>query len=302
MTRSIWNRFFSNHDRQAELHGTPAVLFDPSRMNKDKLSNGVPMGDIAAHAQGRLAQSYGALELIEGARNLGRIPEGASFSVVKARVQDKQGVPEFPAAHRMVGDLVLKQDGQPDKRLAELYHKPENARWIERNINAPTDIMHRLANVADRWMESGGMIQTLDRAANAVARGEMTAKEAFNNIVEPGYAKAVDTAIEKLDRNMAMLERKPLAQAVGRAIGNDLKAKGALQLQSKDLTTKTAVREMMVEVMRGYQEHSRLSAAQASDMLHKTRHMAIDKRIHQSLAQKPTVPAQSLNVTAGRRI
>jgi hypothetical protein len=283
MARDILDKKPEPLSLQAELHATPPVFFNPAVIDRQSLSNGVATGNIRVHAEGRLAQSYGALELIQGARDLGRIPEGATFAVVRAHVQDKQGMTEFPAAHRLPGEIVMKMDGQPDKRLSELYEAPEHARWIDRNISAPTDVMHRLANVADRWMESGGMIQTLDKAVNAVAKGELSAKEAFHGIVEPGYEKAIHNAAEKLDRNLAMLERKPVAIAVAKAYGSDLKPDGPLQLKSQDITAKTAVREMMNEVIKGYAQHTRLPAAQQSDMLHKTRHLAIKERVQQDI-------------------
>ncbi|MFX6652893.1 hypothetical protein ABTG83_20485, partial [Acinetobacter baumannii] len=67
-----------------------------------------PIGNIEAHAVGRLAQSYVALKLVEAIRDLGLLSADGTIVATRAMVQDKRGSQEFPAAHRLPADLAVE--------------------------------------------------------------------------------------------------------------------------------------------------------------------------------------------------
>ncbi len=171
---------------RADALGLFVELYDNALRDAERR----PIGNIGAHAIGRLSQSYMALKLVEAARNLGLLPENGTIVATRAMVQDKHGAREFPAAHRMPADLVVETPDGSRRRLTESFDVGLNQAAIDRDIFGRTDRLSRLSNVVDSWLEAAGMRTTLARAANAVASG-MSADAAMSDVVEPGYAAAV---------------------------------------------------------------------------------------------------------------
>lgn len=218
-----------------------------------------PIGNVEAHAIGRLAQTYMTLRLVETARDLGLLPEDGKIVATRAIVQDKRGALEFPAAHRMPADLAVETADGSRRRLTEYFAVELNRVAIDRDVFSPTDRMSRLANVADSWGEASGMRKTLARAANGVASGGMSAGQAMLEIVEPGYAAAIATARRRLERNMALAERTVIATAIVDVKGEPFRGvRDDLRLRTPDIENRARAKSMMEAALAEAARHDRL--------------------------------------------
>ncbi|RJG39925.1 zeta toxin family protein [Mesorhizobium sp. DCY119] len=220
-----------------------------------------PIGNIEAHAVGRLSQSYVALKLVEAARNLGLLPDDGTIVATRAMVQDKRGAREFPAAHRLPADLAVETPDGSRRRLTESFDVALNQAAIDRDIFGRTDRLSRLANVVDSWLEAAGMRKTLARAANAVASGRMSADAAMSDVLEPGYAAAVADARGRLERNIAIAERSAMATMILDERGDPLRAlRDELRLRTADLENRARAKTMMEAILTETAQHYRLDA------------------------------------------
>ncbi|UNZ54132.1 zeta toxin family protein [Agrobacterium tumefaciens] len=219
-----------------------------------------PIGNIKAHAVGRLSQSYMALKLVEAARGLGLLPDNATIVPTRAMAQDKHGTREFPAAHRLPADLAVEIPNGSRRRLTETFDVALNRTAIDRDIFARTDRLSRLANVVDSWLEAAGMRRTLARAANAVASG-MSAHAAMSDIVEPGYATAIAQARRRLERNMAIAERSVIATMIVDEKGEPIRAlRDDLRLRTADLENRARAKTMMEAILAETARHGHFDA------------------------------------------
>lgn len=217
-----------------------------------------PIGNVEAHAVGRLTQSYLALKLVEVARDLGLLPDDSKIVATRAFAQDKRGSLEFPAAHRLPADLAMEMPDGTRRRLTDTFGLALDRVAIDREVISPTDRMSRLANVADSWAEAAGMRKVLPRAANAVAHGA-SADEAMTRIVEPGYAAAIADARRRLERNLALAERTAIATALVDVNGEPFRAmKDVLRLRSADVDNRARAKAMMETVLSETARHDRL--------------------------------------------
>lgn len=222
-----------------------------------------PIGNVEAHAVGRLAQSYMALRLVEAARDMGLLPDDGSIVATRAFVQDKQASRDFSAAHRLPADLAVERADGSRRRLVEYFGVELNRVAIDREVFGRTDRMSRLANVAGSWLENAGMRKTFARAADAVAEGYATANEAMTHIIEPGYAAAVAEARRKLERNIALAERTATAITMVDATGAPLRARSDdLRLGTKDITSRSRALALMDAVLAETARHGRLDDEQ----------------------------------------
>ncbi|RSC21578.1 hypothetical protein EGT36_29505 [Agrobacterium sp. FDAARGOS_525] len=201
------------------------------------------------------------MALIEQGREIGLLPKDGEFVATGARVQDKRTSRMYPAAHRLPADLSIKYDGQL-VRLTDFFEEGLDRTWIDKNIFAPTDRIHRLANVADQWCEDAGMKTTLVKAANAVLDGKMSARQAMDDIVQPGYAAAVATAREKVERNFSWIERQALSQRIVTIQGQPFRLPEPTALKVKDLPERAAAKDVMERTLAAYSEVSELSPFQ----------------------------------------
>lgn len=218
-----------------------------------------PIGNVAAHAAGRLAQTYMALRLIEAARDLGLLPEEGKIVATRAMVQDKRATQEFPAAHRMPADLAVETPDGSRRRLADVFGVALNRVAVDREVFGPTDRMSRLANVADSWAEAAGMRSTLARAATAVARQGKSAEDAMTRIVEPGYAAAIEGARRRLDRNMTLAERVAIVTSIVDNRGEPFRRiRDDLRLRTGDLENRARSKSMMEAVLAETARYGRL--------------------------------------------
>lgn len=181
-----------------------AELYRDVTRNQDRL----PLGNLTRHTLKRLGQSYTALTVIEAARRADRISAVTTVRPTRAMVQDKRTSQEFPAAHTLPCDLEFATPSGA-RRLPEFFTTALNRGWIERNVFAPTDRVHRLANLADRWIEDAGAKRALAEAAAQVIEGR-SAAAAFHEVVEPGYVRAIDQALGKVERNLTYFERQAI--------------------------------------------------------------------------------------------
>lgn len=219
-----------------------------------------PIGNIEAHAVGRLSQSYMALKLIEAARDLGLLPDDATIVPTRAMVQDKRGTSEFPAAHRLPADLAVQLPDGSRRRLTETFDVALNRTAIDRDIFGRTDRLSRLANVVDSWLEAAGMRTTLSRAANAVASG-MSADAAMSDVVEPGYAAAIGQTCRRLERNIAIAERAAIAPVIVDETGEPIRAlRDELRLRTADLENRARAKTMMEAILIETARNGRLDA------------------------------------------
>lgn len=241
---------------RADALGLFVELYDNALRDAERR----PIGNIEAHALGRLSQSYMALKLVEAARDLGLLPDNATIVPTRAVVQDKHGTREFPAAHRLPADLAVEVPNGSRRRLTESFDVALNQTAIDREIFGRTDRLSRLANVVDSWLEAAGMRTTLARAANAVASG-MSADSAMSDVVEPGYATAISQARDRLERNMAIAERTAIATMIVDETGEPLRALlDELRLRTASLETRARAKTMMEAILTETARHNRLDA------------------------------------------
>jgi len=240
---------------RADALGMFVELYDNALRDAERR----PIGNIEAHAVGRLSQSYMALKLVETARDLGLLPDDGMIVATRASVQDKQASREFPAAHRLPGDLAVERADGSRRRLTEHFGVELNRVAIDREVFGPTDRVSRLANVADSWLEAAGMRRALARAADAVAEGLVTANEAMTYILEPGYTAAVAVARRKLERNITLAERASIATTVVDVSGEPFRARPHdLRLGTKDIASRSRALAMMEAVFDETVRHARL--------------------------------------------
>jgi hypothetical protein len=220
-----------------------------------------PIGNIEAHAVGGLSQSYIALKLVEAVRDLGFLPDNGTIVATQAMVQDKRGVREFPAAHRLPADLAVETPDGKRQRLTDHLDVQLNRIAVDRDVVSRTDRLSRMANVVDSWLEAAGMRKTLARAANAVAYGRMSASAAISDILEPGYAAAVAHTRQRLERNMALAERTAIATAIVDQRGEPFRAMpDDLRLRTGDLENRARAKAMMEEILTETARHGGLDA------------------------------------------
>ncbi|MET3616041.1 hypothetical protein ABID16_004390 [Rhizobium aquaticum] len=245
--------------RQADALGLFVELYDNALRDHERR----PIGNIEAHAIGRLSESYIALRLVEAARDLGLLPEDGRIVATRAMVQDKRARSEFPAAHRLPADLAVETSDGTRRRLTDYFGVALDRVAIDRDVFSPTDRISRLANVADSWMETAGMRRALSRAANSVAAGTMSANAAMTQIIEPEYAATIGEARRKVGRNMTLAERKVIASAVVDDTGTPLRAmRDDLRLRTKDITNRARAQAMMEVVFTETARHDRLGQQQ----------------------------------------
>ena len=242
---------------RADALGMFVELYDNALRDAERR----PIGNIEAHAAGRLSQSYMALKLVEAVRELGVLPDNGTIVATRAMVQDKRGAREFPAAHRLPADLAVEMPNGERKRLTEHFDVGLNQVAVDRDVFARTDRLSRIANVVDSWLETAGMRKTLARAANAVASGRMSASNSMSDIVEPGYAAAVARTRQRLDRNMALAERTAIATTIVDQRGEPVREMlDDLRLRTGDLENRARAKAMMEAILDETARHERLDA------------------------------------------
>lgn len=239
----------------ADGHGLFVELYDNAVRDAERR----PIGNVEAHAAGRLSQSYIALRLLEAARNLDLLPEDGKIVATRPMVETKRADREFPADHRLPADLAVETSDGARRRLTDLFRMGLNRTAIDNLVFNPANRMSRLANVAVSWAEAGGMRTALAQAANAVGSGAMSADEAMSQVVEPGYAAAIARARHRLDRNMTLAERTALVTAIGDVGGEPLRAmRDDLRLRTADLDNRERAKAMMEAVLAEAARHDRL--------------------------------------------
>jgi hypothetical protein len=242
---------------RADALGLFVELYDNALRDAERR----PIGNIEAHARGRLLQSYMALEPVEAARNLGLLPDNGTIVATWAMVQDKRGTREFPAAHRLPADLAVELPNGSRRRLTESFDVALNQTAIDRDIFGRTDRLSRLANVVDSWLEAAGMRKTLVRAANAVASGGMSADAAVSDVVEPGYATAISQARGRLERHMAFAERSAIGAMIVDESGEPIRAlRDDLRLRTANLENRARAKTMIEANPTETARHDRLDA------------------------------------------
>lgn len=286
---------------QADGLGLFVELYDNAVRDAERR----PAGNIEAHASGRLAQTYMALKLVEAARDLGLLPEDGKFVATRAMVQDKRGTQEFPAAHRLPADLAVETPDGARRRLTDHFAVVLNRVAVDREVFSRTDRLSRMANVMDSWLEAAGMRKTLDRAANAVATGGMSADAAMTGVIEPGYAAAIALARRRLHRNFAIAERAVIATAIIDEKGEPFRAmRDDLRLRTADLANRARAKAMMKAVLAETARHGHLDPEQRRAADEFVRGIAENERSHgvrRAPLQDPTatqsgalVPARQL--------
>ncbi|WP_313195227.1 zeta toxin family protein [Shinella zoogloeoides] len=242
---------------RADALGMFVELYDNALRDAERR----PIGNIEAHAVGRLSQSYMALKLVEAIRDLGLLPDDGPIVATRAMVQDKRGAREFPAAHRLPADLAVETPDGKRRRLTEHLDMQLNRIAVDRDVFGRTDRLSRIANVVDSWLEAAGMRKTLARAANAVGSGTMSASAAMSDIVEPGYAAAVARTRQRLGRNMALAERTAIATSIVDQRGEPVRAMlDDLRLRTGDLENRARAKAMMGAILTETARHERLDA------------------------------------------
>ncbi|OBZ97498.1 zeta toxin (plasmid) [Pararhizobium polonicum] len=242
-------------ERRADALGLFVELYDNAVRDAERR----PIGNIEAHATGRLMQTYMTLKLIEAVRDLGLLPEDGKIIATRAMVQDKRGTQEFPAAHRLPADLAVETSDGSRRRVTEYLDVALNRVAVDREVFGRTDRLSRLANVVDSWMEAAGMRKALVRAANAVAIGGRSAEAVMAEIIEPGYGATLAHTRDRLDRNMAIAERAVLATVITDISGEPFRTvRDDLRLRAGDLENRARAKAMMEGVLNETARHWQL--------------------------------------------
>ena len=122
---------------------------------------GLPLGDVFAHALRRLRTSYAIIEAAHLGATFGQVGHGNGvpphyrFSPGAARVQDRSGIVQYPAAHLAPCTLAVGRPGtargdQP--ALYQIFAHPITTEYTT-ELFRKTDIVHRLTNHADSLHE-----------------------------------------------------------------------------------------------------------------------------------------------------
>lgn len=285
--------------RQADTLSLFVELYDNAIRDAERR----PVGNIEAHASGRLAQTYLVLKLIEAARDLGVLPEDGKIVATRAMVQDKHGSQEFPVAHRLPADLAVETPDGSRRRLPEYLDVVLSRVAVDRDVFSRTDRLSRLANIVDSWLEAAGMRKTLARAANAVAAGSQSADSAMAEVVEPGYAAVIVHVRHRLDRNMAIAERAAIATVIVDTSGEPFRAmRNDLRLRTADLENRARAKAVMdsvlVETARHRHldpEHRRAAEEFIRGIADNERNLGTRRSSDRSKGQSdPLVPARNL--------
>jgi hypothetical protein len=153
---------------------------------------------------------------------------------------------------------TLSDDGE-FRRLSDYFDLPIDRLWVDWHVFAPTDRVHRLANVADRWCEEAGMVASLADAATAVAAGQCTAEQAMTRIVGPGYEEAIRVSLEKVERNFSYIERQELRRRVVDVNGRPYdRLPEPLVLHVKGLAERAVAKDLMERTLRAYSAVTKL--------------------------------------------
>ncbi|WP_234625040.1 hypothetical protein RMS29_027545 (plasmid) [Agrobacterium rosae] len=247
------------HDARPDPEKLLAELYE----NTHRDASSRPLGNVAGHAQERLAATYAALKLVEVARDQGLLPENPTLIATKAMVQDKRTSQEFPAAHRMPGDLAIQNEDGSTTRLTDVFKVDLNKVAIDREVFATTDRVNRLVNVADGWAENAGMKTALALAATEVARGA-SAGSAMKDIIEPGYADAVKAAYSKVEMNFTVAEQQIVGGAIldARTMQPIRGVIENLKLSSTDQEARAHAKELIRLTLHTYSKETELGEEQ----------------------------------------
>lgn len=273
----------------------PLELFRELYEDVTRTGADVPIGSLHKHAEGRLQQSFAALLLIEQAKQAGLIPDHASFVATGAKVQDKSTSRTYPAAHRLPADLSIEASDGTRRRLTDFFEEGLDRTWIDKHIFAPTDRIHRLANVADQWAEDGGMKKALVEAANEISHGKMSANTAMEKIIQPGYAAAIEKAREKIERNFSFMERQALSRRIVDRGGEPYqKVPEPEALRVKGLAERAAAKDVIERTLKAYGDVKELSPSQRMKSA-----MAVTGIIENETRLRTTRPGERPGLTPG---
>lgn len=273
----------------------PLELFRELYEDVTRTGADVPIGSLHKHAEGRLQQSFAALLLIEQAKQAGLIPDHANFVATGAKVQDKSTSRTYPAAHRLPADLSIEASDGTRRRLTDFFEEGLDRTWIDKHIFAPTDRIHRLANVADQWAEDGGMKKALVEAANEISHGKMSANTAMEKIIQPGYAAAIEKAREKIERNFSFMERQALSRRIVDRGGEPYqKVPEPEALRVKGLAERAAAKDVIERTLKAYGDVKELSPSQRMKSA-----MAVTGIIDNETRLRTTRPGERPGLTPG---
>lgn len=160
-------------------------------------AGGLPLGNVAEHAENRLTVCHA---ILDGARLLaicGRIapgydgiPPSYEFSIGGAVPQDRPGTVDYPAAHLAPGTIKLgdPNSGRQPDNLYALFGDGITRSYVH-NLFARTELVHRLTNYCDSICERK---RTGDGMANALVEScELVARDTRGDTVEVLYDELI---------------------------------------------------------------------------------------------------------------
>ncbi|TCQ73818.1 zeta toxin [Ochrobactrum sp. BH3] len=253
-----------------------------------------PHAQLEEHASGRLAKSYAALRLIEIARDNDAIPTDARIVSTGVRAESRKTNREFPQAWRIPTDLAVVGGDGLNVRLSEHFATEKSRAEIEGSIFAATDCISRLANLADRWLEQGGIAKSLILAANMVARDKMSADEAMTRIVEPGYQGSIIRGMSNIERNLSYAERTAINRSFVDEQGRRLHGLAQdFKLRLSEIEIRQQVLAMLEQAYIVYGKHVHLEHSERQRIDRFIEGISENER-SMEIIRGPLIPAQRL--------
>lgn len=191
------------------------------------------LSGLKAHALGRLERAYAALRFVELIVDRGALPAKVKVISRSTKEISKHLNCEYPVGYHLLKGLYLSFVDGSHICLTIFFNVDISRIAIEPNIFSSTEVPCRIVSVIDRWLELGGMKQSLGLAANMVAMRKMTADEAMTKIVEPGYQGSLIRAANKIERNFSYAERTIISKVIA---DNRMKS---LNMMTKELRLRT---------------------------------------------------------------
>lgn len=252
------------------------ALFEELFEACERDQGGEPLGDVTGHAVRRFTLSYMVLCLCRLLRDLGRIDAQTQFTPAGARHQDKKASGYTQAAHVLPCDIRVEQPGGGSGGLYDLLQNGFNRTWVQRNVFAETDRVHRLTNLADRYCESGGMIAGLVDGCRSLAADDAPLDFVFWHRLTPAYQEAARRAEDEIGASLSEFDRaEGRAAALRDHLGRPLLSRPSdVRIGSPDAQARAANRAAVLQVLRLYRmaEPDRTALHAAAGQIEALRH------------------------------
>ena len=205
----------------------PVEMLDELFYRTVRGPTGLPLGNVARHAQDRRVKSYTALVLVSRLVREGYLtsPDTLEVVAIGATHQDKSAGGEFQAAHALPTDFVLGsgpalsaasvddlKSGAVGTQVPRVFRNQTTREQIQRDIFGYTNRVHWLTNFIDSTCERLGNRQALVDCVELVLRAEARNQtlqrkveplEIYRNDLARRYRESARAALEYLSGRVA---------------------------------------------------------------------------------------------------